>query len=134
MSKTNEEIEALKQSWVYDPIWDLEDTEGFEEYRGELKAFADLKRQQWHHQATQRRRTDAFNAPAFARGGFAMTPEDYDLGAEGLSKREYFAGLAMQGLIANGYTRGVLEAAVKTADDLIRALNPELFTEGQDAH
>ncbi len=29
----------MKQSWVEDPCWDLENTEGFEEHKEELKAF-----------------------------------------------------------------------------------------------
>ena len=31
--KTREEVEVLKNSWLKDPIWDIYDTEGFEEYR-----------------------------------------------------------------------------------------------------
>ncbi|MFX1487479.1 MAG: hypothetical protein ACFFBS_10400, partial [Promethearchaeota archaeon] len=34
--KTREEIEKLKQDWMLDPFWDIEDTEGFELYRNEL--------------------------------------------------------------------------------------------------
>lgn len=32
-------INDLKRNWIQDPIWDIEETEGFEEYRDELKAF-----------------------------------------------------------------------------------------------
>jgi hypothetical protein len=28
---TREAIEKLKEEWRYDPIWDIEETEGFEE-------------------------------------------------------------------------------------------------------
>lgn len=38
-TKTNEEIEALKQSWKKDPCWDIEDSDGFEAYRAELIAW-----------------------------------------------------------------------------------------------
>lgn len=38
-TKTPEEIQALKDSWLRDPIWDIEDTEGFEAHREELLAF-----------------------------------------------------------------------------------------------
>lgn len=38
-AKTHEEIEQLKKSWKHDPIWDIEDTEGFEEYHDELLAW-----------------------------------------------------------------------------------------------
>ena len=49
----------------------------------------------------------------------------------GLSKREYFAAMAMQGLMANPATINVdgeyltANAAVKIADKLIKALNEE---------
>ncbi len=34
--KTREEVEALKKEWEHDPCWDIEGTEGFEEYYSEL--------------------------------------------------------------------------------------------------
>jgi predicted ArsR family transcriptional regulator len=37
--KTREQIEKLKQSWIHDGCWDLENTEGFEEYFMELSIF-----------------------------------------------------------------------------------------------
>lgn len=45
----------------------------------------------------------------------------------GLTKREYFAGLAMQGLLGSGrrYTdmpKQIAEAAVKQADELLKQL------------
>lgn len=45
----------------------------------------------------------------------------------GLSKREYFAGLAMQGMIANGRKnpRIVAEEAARYADKLLRELEIE---------
>jgi hypothetical protein len=33
------EVEALKHAWIVDPIFDLEDAEGFEAHRGELYLF-----------------------------------------------------------------------------------------------
>jgi hypothetical protein len=36
---TQDEIEKLKKSWIKDPCWDIEDTEGFEEHRDELIAY-----------------------------------------------------------------------------------------------
>lgn len=48
MSKrTKEELEALKQSWINDPIWDIEDTEGFGEHILELKAFRKEQEEKW---------------------------------------------------------------------------------------
>lgn len=37
--KTQEEIQSLKLDWFNDPCWNLEETEGFEEYREELKEY-----------------------------------------------------------------------------------------------
>jgi hypothetical protein len=39
MTKTREEVEALKSSWSKDPCWDIEETEGFEDHQEELLAF-----------------------------------------------------------------------------------------------
>lgn len=36
---TRDEIEKLKKSWMSDPSWDIEDTEGFEEHHDELLLF-----------------------------------------------------------------------------------------------
>ena len=37
--KNREEVEQLKQEWYSDPMWDIEDTEGFEEYKTELTQY-----------------------------------------------------------------------------------------------
>ena len=37
--KTQEEIQELKQDWFNDPCWDIEDTEGFEDHREQLKEY-----------------------------------------------------------------------------------------------
>lgn len=34
--KTKQDIENLKRQWLNDPCWDIEDTEGFEDYKKEL--------------------------------------------------------------------------------------------------
>lgn len=36
---TREDVEKLKYSWFHDPCWDIEDTEGFEDYKEELKEY-----------------------------------------------------------------------------------------------
>ena len=60
---------------------------------------------------------------------FPAMPYTFDIGggfrkvSPGLTKREYFAGLAMQGLIAHGY--GLIqgpELAVEYADALLKEL------------
>ena len=52
--KTNDEIETLKQSWRRDPCWDIEDTEGFEDHRAELKAYRENCILQWKEIAEKR--------------------------------------------------------------------------------
>ncbi len=37
--KTLEDVHTLKENWKADPSWDIETTEGFEEYRAHLLAF-----------------------------------------------------------------------------------------------
>lgn len=37
--KTREELEALKDNWLKDPCWDIEDTEGYEDHIEELLDF-----------------------------------------------------------------------------------------------
>lgn len=54
--KTSEEIEALKASWMSDPIWDIENTEGFEDHRDEL--FAWRMKYEAEQKARQKERDD----------------------------------------------------------------------------
>ena len=52
--RTTEEIEALKASWRDDPIWDIEDSEGFELHRDELRAYRLECEARWKSQHEQR--------------------------------------------------------------------------------
>jgi hypothetical protein len=45
--KTEQEVKALKENWSHDPCWDIEDTEGFEEHREELKEYRYEQQAQW---------------------------------------------------------------------------------------
>ena len=58
---------------------------------------------------------------AFDHDGYGGT--DY----MGLTKREHFAGLAMQGLLAVGYCKDVPSAAINFADDLLKALEQKVL-------
>ena len=49
---TEQELDSLKLSWLRDPNWDLEESEGFEAYREQLKKFADEQHAQWQRNAT----------------------------------------------------------------------------------
>ena len=44
---TKEDIARLKAQWANDPCWDIEETEGFEEYYTELSAFRIEMENQW---------------------------------------------------------------------------------------
>ena len=47
MEKTPEEIANLKRVWQIDPCWDLEETEGFEDYKDELKRYREHCELNW---------------------------------------------------------------------------------------
>ena len=51
--KEPNELEALKRSWERDPCWDLEDSDGFEEYREELLAFSEERKAHWKQLAQE---------------------------------------------------------------------------------
>lgn len=55
---------------------------------------------------------------------FPVSPSDYSA-KHGLTKREYFAAMAMQGLLANdtGTFFSIFESSVNFADMLIEKLN-----------
>jgi hypothetical protein len=42
-----EELELLKENWLKDPCYDIELTEGFEEFRHELYLFRIKKEKEW---------------------------------------------------------------------------------------
>lgn len=52
--KSRKEIEKLKKDWLCDPIWDIEDTEGFEDHREELKKFSDEQHKKWESRRLER--------------------------------------------------------------------------------
>lgn len=37
--KTTKQIQSLKENWLNDPCWDIEETEGFEDHKDELKEY-----------------------------------------------------------------------------------------------
>lgn len=76
------------------------------------------------HNQTKNNMTDKNDA------AFARPASENNMGEYGLSKREYFAALALQGLLSDsGETypmpKEISEWAVKYADALIDALNQE---------
>ena len=70
------------------------------------------------------------NEMAFARPAYQYASGSYDQPSDGMTKREYFAALAMQGLCSNphytnhvGWYEDLKMDAVQQADNLIAELN-----------
>lgn len=57
--KSQEEIQALKDSWLKNPIWNIEKSEGFEEYEDELLAFRKETEERWDEKREERRKQRA---------------------------------------------------------------------------
>ena len=45
--KTEQDLKDLIKSWENDPCWDIEETEGFEEYKEPLKSYRLAKEKYW---------------------------------------------------------------------------------------
>ena len=45
--QTKEEIKKLKNDWLEDPCWDIEQTEGFSKHKKELLIFSLTKQLEW---------------------------------------------------------------------------------------
>lgn len=85
--RTREEIERLKASWAKDPCFDIEDTEGFEAHREELRAYRDEMDILWEQQRDEREaRADAAALERAKRAGF-MGPDAMTNYAISLEKR-----------------------------------------------
>lgn len=71
------------------------------------------------------------NDSAFAKSAFYHVDGGIDHPSEGLSKREYFAAMAMQGILSNScdwsnyesHLKWISQSATQYADALIEALN-----------
>lgn len=69
-TRTPEEIQKLKESWLRDPCWDIEDTEGFEDHKEELLAFRKQKKAEWEDKRIARqsaRREHIMNATGIGK-------------------------------------------------------------------
>lgn len=53
--KTREDVEKLKMQWKRDPSWDIETTEGYEEYHDELLQFRKDTEAMWKARNEKRR-------------------------------------------------------------------------------
>ena len=123
--KTPDEIQELKDSWVMDNCWTLEETGGFEDHYEELQAFRLEHEAKLEERFEAGRRRRFFEEPAFSIPESICPDGNINLMREpGLSKREYFAAAAMQGYLAEGsYTRQeVAIRSVEIADAVIQRL------------
>lgn len=50
MKRTWEEISSLQTSWLEDPCWDIENTEGFEEHKDVLLEFREFHEEKWRQE------------------------------------------------------------------------------------
>lgn len=111
MKKTTQEIEDLKAQWIKDPIWDIEDTEGFEDYRNDLLNFS----AEWKEKCDMQ-----FKALVLKTRKETIAPH--------MSTRLYLAGMILQGImassekisIANGLGANEVGCALMVADELIK--------------
>lgn len=55
VKKTRKDVENLKNNWCDDPCWDIETTEGFEEYKEELLEFSIEQKKRWEKASKNRR-------------------------------------------------------------------------------
>jgi len=60
--KARHQVERLKIAWLADPLWDIEDTEGFEEHHNELVQFRKAAQERW--KAAEQAREAAIDAEA----------------------------------------------------------------------
>lgn len=123
--RTIKEIEALKANWVKDPCWDIEDTEGFELHREELRAFNQQKQKEWSEAYIKNRQLSIKNSLVHP-----LRPDTDYMEYHGLTKREYFAAMALQGFLTNpdyndANHEQTAKMAVKAADALLNELNKE---------
>ena len=131
--KSREELESLKRNWLRDPCWDIEETEGFEEHREELLAYRKICEDEWEraYQKEQKK-----GGPAFPTYTLEFGENGARLGrkGDGLTRRDYFAGQAITGILANnryatmdeyreGRSKHYAMLAYLVADALIEAGN-----------
>jgi len=51
---TAADLDNLKAQWLCDPCWDIEDTEGFEQWKDELREFRLMVEARWENESNAR--------------------------------------------------------------------------------
>lgn len=67
--RTREEVEKLKFEWKCDPCWDIYDTEGFEDYKDELKEYQKKCEKIWENQRMEEKAYQDANARSLGLEG-----------------------------------------------------------------
>ena len=57
--KTREQVERLKRDWADDACWDIEDTEGFEDYKTELLEYRSAREADWQERLRKQKEEKA---------------------------------------------------------------------------
>lgn len=52
--RTRAQVEHLKLDWLDDPCWDIEETEGYENYKDELRIFRENQEFKWQQEKQKR--------------------------------------------------------------------------------
>jgi ribosomal protein L37E len=99
MKKSKFELQQLKESWLSDPVWDIEESEGFEEHKEELLQFRKQCERAWKIKRKARRKFKHSAAGYSSKEGdnafpIAFNEEEHEIYA-GLSKLEYFVALRL---------------------------------------
>jgi hypothetical protein len=55
--RTEEELQLLKNNWLQDGSWDIENTEGFEAHHDQLLAWRQEQERSWEERQRQKRET-----------------------------------------------------------------------------
>ena len=77
--RTAEEIKKLKDGWLKDPCWDIEDTSGFEAHQNELQSFRILHESKWkaeREEKANRRAIQTVITRIYANGTNNASDED----------------------------------------------------------
>ena len=96
--KYREELEALKASWMKDPCWDIETTEGFEEHQEELLAFRKETEAKWEaaRQEARSKKMDWIgNQDLTNLADFVHTPEEIEATLQMLDRQVGDCGSAV---------------------------------------
>lgn len=75
--KTKKQLNELKAQWEADPCWDIEETEGFEDFHDELAKFRKDTENRWDYERIMRIDAQAFRLDcSFKTAKYTLALED----------------------------------------------------------